>query len=156
MAIIMSPCQWRNVERTKKQHTRLSIIACRQTVIAWTLHNLPVITCNHTITAWTLHNLPIITCRHTVTARALHNLPIIACHHTVTAWTLHNLPIIACHHTVIAWTLHNLPIIACRHFLQYLYITKGRARFHWVGTPLKPYKVGNICYRRIGIVYCTS
>ena len=24
--------------------------------------------------------------------------------------------------------------------------TKGRDRFHWAATPLKPYKVGNICY----------
>ena len=26
------------------------------------------------------------------------------------------------------------------------YTTKGRDRFHWAATPLKPYKVGNICY----------
>ena len=27
-----------------------------------------------------------------------------------------------------------------------IYTTKGRDRFHWAATPLKPYKVGNICY----------
>ena len=26
------------------------------------------------------------------------------------------------------------------------YTTKGRDRFHWAATPLKPYKFGNICY----------
>ena len=29
--------------------------------------------------------------------------------------------------------------------LGYMYTTKGRDRFHWAATPLKPYKVGNIC-----------
>ena len=27
-----------------------------------------------------------------------------------------------------------------------IYTTKGRDRFHWAATPLKPYKVENICY----------
>ena len=29
-----------------------------------------------------------------------------------------------------------------------IYTTKGRDRFHWAATPLKPYKVGNICYMK--------
>ena len=27
-----------------------------------------------------------------------------------------------------------------------IYTTKGGDQFHWTATPLKPYKVGNICY----------
>ena len=35
------------------------------------------------------------------------------------------------------------------------YTTKGRDRFHWAATPLKPYKVGNICYMtyRYSVLY---
>ena len=35
------------------------------------------------------------------------------------------------------------------------YTTKGRDRFHWAATPLKPYNVGNICYMtcRHGVLY---
>ena len=29
--------------------------------------------------------------------------------------------------------------------MLYFYTTKGRDRFHWAATPLKPYKVGNTC-----------
>ena len=34
-------------------------------------------------------------------------------------------------------------------------ITQGRDRFHWAATPLKPYKVGNICYMtyRYSVLY---
>ena len=36
-----------------------------------------------------------------------------------------------------------------------IYTTKGRDRFHWAATPLKPYKVGNICYMtyRYSVLY---
>ena len=36
-----------------------------------------------------------------------------------------------------------------------IYTTKGRDRFHWAATPLKPYKVGNICYMtyRCSVLY---
>ena len=40
----------------------------------------------------------------------------------------------------------------CHIFYEYcwellrIYTTKGRDRFHWAATPLKPYKVGNICH----------
>ena len=35
------------------------------------------------------------------------------------------------------------------------YTTKGRDWFHWAATPLKPYKVGNICYMtyRYSVLY---
>mgnify|MGYP003691677991 CR=1 FL=1 len=35
------------------------------------------------------------------------------------------------------------------------YTTIGRDRFHWAATPLKPYKVGNICYMtyRYSVLY---
>ena len=38
---------------------------------------------------------------------------------------------------------------------KYFYTTKGRDRFHWAATPLKPYKVGNICYMtyRYSVLY---
>ena len=39
----------------------------------------------------------------------------------------------------------NLQIL-WRH--KYIYTTKGRDRFHWAATPLKPHKVGNICYMK--------
>ena len=32
------------------------------------------------------------------------------------------------------------------HKSKSIYTTKGRDRFHWAATPLKTYKVGNICY----------
>ena len=37
----------------------------------------------------------------------------------------------------------------------YIYTTKGRDRFHWAATPLKPHKVGNICYMtyRYSVLY---
>ena len=36
-----------------------------------------------------------------------------------------------------------------------IYTTKGRDRFHLAATPLKPHKVGNICYMtyRYGVLY---
>ena len=36
-----------------------------------------------------------------------------------------------------------------------IYTTKGRDRFHWAATPLKQYKVGNICYMtyRYSVLY---
>ena len=36
-----------------------------------------------------------------------------------------------------------------------IYTTKGRDRFHWAATPLKPYKVGNISYMtyRYSVLY---
>ena len=36
-----------------------------------------------------------------------------------------------------------------------IYTTKGRDRFHWAATPLKPYKVRNICCMkyRYGVLY---
>ena len=37
----------------------------------------------------------------------------------------------------------------------HIYTTKGRDRFHWAPTPLKPYRVGNICYMtyRLRVLY---
>ena len=49
---------------------------------------------------------------------------------------------------IIRWVMCCL----ITHKLQRIYTTKGRDRFHWAATPLKPYKVGNICY----IVYDVS
>ena len=40
------------------------------------------------------------------------------------------------------WKKNN----ALMHIHHNFYTTKGRDRFHWAATPLKPYKVGNICY----------
>ena len=40
---------------------------------------------------------------------------------------------------------YNFVVYACA-YSQEIYTTKGRDRFHWAATPLKPYKVGNICY----------
>ena len=31
-------------------------------------------------------------------------------------------------------------------YIDIIYTTTGRDRFHWAASPLKPYKVGNICY----------
>ena len=42
------------------------------------------------------------------------------------------------------------------YFIQRdIYTTKGRDQFHWAATPLKPYKVGNICYMtyRYSVLY---
>ena len=46
----------------------------------------------------------------------------------------------------------NLQIL-WRH--KYIYTTKGRGRFHWAAIPLKPHKVGNICYMtyRYSVLY---
>ena len=40
-------------------------------------------------------------------------------------------------------------------YILSFYTTKGRDRFHWAATPLKPYKVGNICYMtyRYSVLY---
>ena len=55
--------------------------------------------------------------------------------------------------SLIEW---NVALDIAQHFCHYIlsaiyynfrdiYNTKGRDRFHWAATPLKPYKVGNIC-----------
>ena len=46
--------------------------------------------------------------------------------------------------------------LASKFFLiLHFYTTKGRDRFHWAATPLKPYKIGNICYMtyRYSVLY---
>ena len=47
------------------------------------------------------------------------------------------------------WVRLDWKICAC------IYTTKGRDRFHWAATPLKPHKVGNICYMtyRYSVLY---
>ena len=48
-------------------------------------------------------------------------------------------------------------VIICNNMVNALkiYTTKGRDRFHLAATPLKPHKVGNICYMtyRYGVLY---
>ena len=42
-----------------------------------------------------------------------------------------------------------------KKLLTSIYTTKGRDRFHWAATPLKPHKVGNMCYMtyRFSVLY---
>ena len=41
------------------------------------------------------------------------------------------------------------------NIIKITYTTNGRDRFHWATTPVKPYKVGNICYMtyRYSVLY---
>ena len=58
---------------------------------------------------------------------------------------------------VFSFTRHSTICINQRFYVnkKIIYTTKGRDRFHWAATPLKPYKFGNICYMtyRYSVLY---
>ena len=57
--------------------------------------------------------------------------------------------------SVFIWPAHSREKELSHSYLR-IYTTKGRDRFHWAATPLKPYTVGNICYMmyRYSVLYC--